>query len=93
MIVDNKYIEKLRRNRIEVSQELEDILIDRMGEEPEPYTFSEQDLHEQTRKILQRYSTPRGRLELLYGVDKLENRLEILNSQITYELREKEEGF
>lgn len=76
MIVDSKYVEELRRNRIDIPQELEDILLDRLGDEPESYSYSEQDLYEQARKIVQRYSTPKGRLELLYGADIWENKLE-----------------
>ena len=93
MVVDIRYVEKLRQNRIEVSQELEDILIDRLGKEPEPYTFSEQDLYEQARKIIERYRVPKGRLELLYAIDKLEDRLEIIHSQIQLELGSNEEDF
>jgi len=93
MVVDKKYIKELRRNRIEISIELEEILIDRLGEEPEPYSFSEQDRYEQSRSIIERYRTPKGRLELLYGVDKLEGQLKYMYSRIQWELREKEEDF
>lgn len=64
MVIDSRYIEKLRQNTTVISQELEDLLIDRLGEEPEPYTYTEQDLYEQARKIIQRYNSPKGRLEL-----------------------------
>ncbi len=94
MIVDSKYLNKMRQNMQRISEELENILIDRLGEEPEPYTFSEQDLYEQTRKIIMRYdSSPKGRLELIYGVDKLERQLEILQSKIWHELSENKEDF
>jgi len=93
MIVDRKYIEKIRQNMIEVSEELEGILIDRLGKEPEPYTYSGQDLYEQTRKIIELYRSPKGRLELIYGVDKLEKQLEILQSKIWDELGGNKEDF
>ena len=86
MVIDGSYIDGLRRNRIEIPEELEEILIDRLGEEPTPYTYSEHDITEQSRKLIQKYWTPQGRLELKYGVDKLQNRLEMLQSQIQREL-------
>jgi len=76
---------------MEIPQELAEILINRLGEAPEPYEYTEQDLWEQARKIIARYSTPKGRLELIYGVDKLEKQLAVLNSQIRKELTRNEE--
>lgn len=94
MIVDSKYLGKMRQNMQKIPEELENILIDRLGEEPEPYTYSEQDLYEQTRKIIKLYdSSPKGRLELIYGVDKLERQLEILQSKIWHELSGNKEDF
>jgi hypothetical protein len=97
MVVTKGYIQRLRVNaRLSISPELEQILIDRLGEEPEPYMYSEQDIHEQTRKIINRYQTPRGRLELLYELDKLEGKLEALHSVIARELlsgRETDDDF
>jgi hypothetical protein len=87
MIVDKIYVQNLRNDgRHGIPVELEEILINRFGEEPSPYTYSEQDLYEQIRKVINRYETPRGRLEILYGVDLLENQLNSLNLQITSEL-------
>ena len=86
MVVDSGYIQELRRNAMEIPPELAEVLIDRLGEEPEPYTYTEQDLIEQVRKLIARYGTPKGRLELVYGLDKLENQLALLHSQIQQEL-------
>jgi hypothetical protein len=86
MVIDSGYIQELRRNAMEIPEELAEILIDRLGEEPEPYTFTEQDLWEQARKLIMRYGTPKGQLELVYGVDQLENQIESLHSQILREL-------
>jgi hypothetical protein len=81
---------------MEIPAELAEILIDRLGEEPESYAYSEQDLWEQARKLITRYDTPKGRLELMYGVDKLERELDALRSQIWEKLaqyKEDAEGF
>ena len=87
MIVDNKYVQRLRTSGgCDIPLELEEILIQRFGEEPYPHTYTEQDLYEQTRKVINRYTTERGRLEILYGVDILENTLESLKIQIASEL-------
>jgi hypothetical protein len=91
MVIDSGYIQKLRRNAMEISEELEEILINRLGDEPEPYAYTEQDLWEQALKLIARYDTPKGRLELVYGVDKLERQLEALRSQIWEELAQLEE--
>jgi len=91
MVIDSGYIQELRRNAMEIPEELAEILIDRLGAEPEPYTFTEQDLWEQARKLIMRYGTPKGRLELAYGVDQLEHQLESLHSQIWRELTRDEE--
>ena len=93
MVVNYEYIKGMRHNGIDVSGELEDILINRLGQEPEPYLYNEHSLFELARKIIQRYRTPEGRLELLYGVDKLENQLEFLQSKIKLELGTEKEDF
>jgi hypothetical protein len=58
MIVDKKYIEKLRQKcRIPIDESLERCLLEEYGEEPLPYVWSEQDLYEQIRKISDRYES------------------------------------
>ena len=93
MIVDAHYIQQLRESALlHIPKELEEILIDRLGKEPEPYEFSEQDCAEQTRKIINRFRTPKGRLELLHKVDILEAALESIQGKIWLEMnRFKEE--
>ncbi len=87
MIVDRKYVQSIRTHgQKDIPAEIEAILIKRFGKEPYPHTYSEQDLYEQTRKVINRYSTPRGRLEVIDGVDLLENELERLNGNTTGEL-------
>jgi len=86
MIVDNKYIKQLRKYTSKITPELESILIDRLGKEPIPFEYSEQDLAEQTRKIISRYCTPVGRLELLYGLDKLEAQMATVRLKIMNEV-------
>lgn len=58
MVVNKKYIEKLRRESpFPIDESLERCLLDEYGEEPFPYEWSEQDLYEQFRKISYRYQT------------------------------------
>ena len=92
MVVNSTYIQRLRtQGRYHISQELEEILLDRLGTEPEPYEYTEQDLAEQARKIINRYETPKGRLELLYRVDELQMKLESLQNRNAMEVNEAEE--
>lgn len=94
MIVDKKYVQKLRTSgRRDIPVELEEILIERFGEEPYPETYTEQDLYEQTRKVINRYATSEGRLEVVYGVDLLEKKLEWLKSKIKRELIDSKEKY
>lgn len=58
MIVDKKYIEKLRKEYwFPIDESLERCLLNEYGEEPFPYEWSEQDLYEQIRKISYRYES------------------------------------
>jgi hypothetical protein len=87
MKVDKAYIEQVRSmGNIEIPEELEQMLIERLGQEDEQYEYTEQDLYEQARKIIQRYHTPEGRLELRYHVDQLEMQLEFERNRIWREL-------
>lgn len=59
MIVTKKYIRNLREKSFaEISEETEKRILDRFGKEPEPdedgckHTYTEQDLYEQTRKMI-----------------------------------------
>ena len=93
MILTKSYIRHLRtEGRLTIPQELEEILLDRLGVEPAPYSYSEQDLAEQTRKLINRYETARGRLELLYRVDQLREELQALDDQISRELEADDEN-
>jgi len=97
MIVDVHYIQQLRENALlHIPKELEEILIDRLGKESESYELSEQDCAEQTRKIINRFKTPKGQLELLHRVDILEASLESIQGVIWLELnrfKEKKNDF
>ena len=88
MVVDSKYMGELRKRYryggTRFTEELEKLIYDRLGTEPIPHEYSEQDLYEQSRKIVMHYQTPRGRLELLYGLDKLENKIAYLGDKVAY---------
>lgn len=94
MVVDKKCIRQLRKNHlytgIKFTEELEKILLDRLGgtDPDDPFGFSEQDLHEQSRRIIMQYQRPEGRLSLLYSLDKIENEIRCLSNKLDY-LRQK----
>ncbi len=79
MVVDKKCIRQLRKNHlytgIKFTEELEKILLDRLGgtDPDDPFGFSEQDLHEQSRRI---------------SLDKIENEIRCLSNKLDY-LRQK----
>lgn len=56
MIADKAFIKYLRkRYHMNIPEELEDFLLEEYGEEPFPYEYTEQDLHEQIRKMEMNY--------------------------------------
>lgn len=56
MIITEEYIRKLEEyHRFRFSKELKNVLINQLGEEPCPHEYSEQDIWEQARKIIQSY--------------------------------------
>ncbi len=56
MVLTKRHIRMLRQQgRMTISDEVEAILLARLGTEPEPYTYTEQDLYEQARKIIREH--------------------------------------
>lgn len=56
MIITKKYIRKLEEYyRFYLPKELKEELICQLSEEPEPYEYSDQDIWEQSRKIILSY--------------------------------------
>lgn len=53
MIITKKDINFLRRKFWRISDELEREILEKFGKEPEPYKYTEQDLYEQIRKMVQ----------------------------------------
>ena len=53
MIITKKDINFLRRKFWRISDELEREILEKFGKEPEPYEYTEQDLYEQIRKMVQ----------------------------------------
>lgn len=53
MVLTKKDIQSLRKKwRVEISEETEALLLRWSGEEPYPETYTEQDIYEQSRKII-----------------------------------------
>lgn len=57
MTITRKRINEMRtHNRMRIDAELEEIILARYGEEPEPFEYTEQDLCEQIRKLVYQYN-------------------------------------
>lgn len=53
MTITRTQIEQMRRHgRLRIDAELEQLILDEFGVEPHPYEYTEQDLHEQIRKLI-----------------------------------------
>jgi hypothetical protein len=48
-------IDQMRRYS-SIDEHLEKMLLERLGSEPYPHTYTEQDLHEQSRKMIMQYN-------------------------------------
>ena len=56
MIATRAMVNSLRvHGRQRIGRELEALILQQFGTEPLPYEYSEQDLHEQIRKLIYRY--------------------------------------
>ncbi|MDY7026840.1 MAG: hypothetical protein SVR04_00940 [Spirochaetota bacterium] len=61
MVVTSEMIQDLRIHaRKKINGELETLILDQLGSEPYPYTYSEQDIYEQMRKIIRDYNVSHG---------------------------------
>ena len=61
MVVTPEMIQDLRIHaRKKINRELEALILDQLGSEPYPHTYSEQDIYEQMRKIIQNYHEAHG---------------------------------
>jgi len=57
MTITRKQIERMRGNgRLRIDDHLAEMIIAQYGVEPEPYEYSEKDLNEQVRKMIDRYN-------------------------------------
>lgn len=57
MTITRIQIDRMRAaGRLHIDDDLAEMVIAQYGSEPEPYEYSEQDLHEQVRKMIERYS-------------------------------------
>ena len=55
-VLTKKNIARLRsHSKYIIPQELEDLLLEKFGQDPKPYVYTEQDIYEQSRKILEQY--------------------------------------
>ncbi|MCF7929050.1 MAG: hypothetical protein K9L68_09270 [Spirochaetales bacterium] len=62
MVATPKLIQEVRENnrRVKINDELEALILEQLGSEPYPHTYSEQDIHEQMRKIIREYNVSHG---------------------------------
>ena len=67
MTLTSKMIDQMRLYW-SIDEHLEKMLLNRLGTEPHPHVYTEQDLHEQSRKMIMRYNenlarTPKSRIK------------------------------
>ena len=56
MTATRRMIRLLReQSRMDIDNDLEELILKEYATEPDPYTYTEQDLHEQIRKLIIRY--------------------------------------
>jgi hypothetical protein len=62
MVATPKLIQEVRENNrhVKINDELEGLILEQLGSEPYPYTYSEQDIYEQMRKIIRDYNVSHG---------------------------------
>ena len=64
MTATRRMIRRLReQSRMNIDGDLEELILKKYGTEPDPYTYTEQDLHEQIRKVVLRYHEERSGAE------------------------------
>jgi hypothetical protein len=57
MTITRKKIDEMRTHgRLRIDADLEEMILAEYGIEPEPYGYTEQDLHEQIRKLVYQYN-------------------------------------
>jgi len=67
MTLTKDMIARLRfPGRMDIDGELETLLLRRFGTEPHPEEYSEQDLHEQIRKLVMGYNREKGVIQSLF---------------------------
>ena len=60
MTITRRQIQRMRTHaRMHIDAELEEMILAEYGVEPDPYEYTEQDLHEQIRKMVNRYNQER----------------------------------
>lgn len=61
MVATPQMIQYLRIHaREKIDSELEALILDQLGSEPYPHIYSEQDIYEQMRKLMQKYHEDHG---------------------------------
>lgn len=66
MTLTPNMIRKMRRYW-RIDEQLEQMLLKQLGSEPYPYLYTEQDLHEQSRKMIMRYNESLAATNSLIG--------------------------
>jgi len=60
MTATRRLVRRLReQSRLRIDEQLERLILERFGTEPTPYTYSEQDLWEQIRKLVAEHNEKR----------------------------------
>jgi len=81
MILTRKMIDEMRRHS-RIDECLEHILLKRLGTEPYPHVFTEQDIYEQCRKMIQRYNAGKSPVEDDFQAVNTRSDQEVLSDEI-----------
>ncbi len=81
MILTPKMIREMRRYS-RIDECLEQILLKQLGTDPYPHMYTEQDIYEQSRKMIQRYNAGKNPVEDNFQAVNTRNEQEALGEEI-----------
>ena len=81
MILTRKMINEMRRYS-RIDECLERILLKQLGTEPYPHVYTEQDIYEQSRKMIQRYNAGKSPVQNNFQAVNTRNDQEVLGEEI-----------
>ena len=81
MILTKKMINQMRRYS-RIDETLKQMLLDQLGTEPYPHVYTEQDIYEQSRKMIMRYNEGEITSQESFQTMNTRSDQEVLNDEI-----------